>query len=65
MSIETQVNKSIDTEKEEDNIDDLQDQFDSKYKEILLLDNTKTTKYYQLYTELQNLIKKIKYLLKV
>jgi hypothetical protein len=65
MSIETQVNKSIDTEKEEDNIDDLQDQFDSKYKELLLLDNTKTTKYYQLYTELQNLIKKIKYQLKV
>ena len=44
MSIETQVNKSIDTEKEEDNIDDLQDQFDSKYKQILLLNNTKTTR---------------------
>ena len=65
MSIETQVNKSIDTEKEEDDIDDLQDQFDSKYKEILLLDDTKTEEYYQLYDELQNRLKQIKYLLKV
>ena len=64
MSIETQVNKSIDTEKEEDNIDDLQNQFDSKYKDILLLNNTKTAQYYQLYTELQNLIKQIKYQLR-
>ncbi len=65
MSIETQVNKSIDTEKEEDDVDDLQDQFDSKFKEILLLDNNKTVKYHKLYYELQNRLKQIKYLLKV
>ena len=65
MSIETQVNKSIDTEKDKDNIDDLQDKFDSKYKELLLLNNNKTVKYYQLCDELQILIKQIKYLLKV
>ncbi len=65
MSIEIQVNKSIDIEKEEDYVDDLQDQFDSKYKQLLLLKDTKTTKYYQLYHELQNLIKQIKYQLKV
>ncbi len=65
MSIETQVNKSIDTEKEEDDIDDLQDQFDSKYKQILLLKDTNTAQYHQLYDELQNRLKQIKYLLKV
>ena len=42
MSIETQVNKSIYSKKEQNSIDDLQDQFDAKYKHILLLDNTKT-----------------------
>jgi hypothetical protein len=65
MSIETQVNKSIYSKKEQNSIDDLQDQFDSKYKQILLLDNTKTAQYHQLYDELQNLIKQIKYLIKV
>jgi len=65
MSIETQVNKSIDTEKEEDDIDDLQDQLEAKYKQILLLDDTKTEEYHQLYDELQNRLKQIKYLLKV
>ncbi len=67
MSIETQVNKTIDSKKEEDeedDIDDLQDLFDVKCKKLLLLDNSKTAKYHQLYDELQILIKKIKYLIR-
>jgi hypothetical protein len=65
MSIETQVNKSIDSKKEEENsIDDLQDLFDLKYKKLLLLDNSKTAQYHQLYDELQILIKQIKYLIR-
>jgi hypothetical protein len=68
MSIETQVNKTIDSKKEEkeeeDSIDELQDQFDAKYKKLSLLDNSKTAKYHQLYDELQILIKKIKYLIR-
>jgi hypothetical protein len=65
MSIETQVNKSIYSKKEQNSIDDLQNQFDSKYKQILLLDNPKTVQYHQLYDELQNLLKQIEYLIKV
>ena len=65
MSIETQVNKSIYSKKEQVSIDDLQDQFDAKYKLILLLDDTKTEEYHLLYHELQNRLKQIKYLLKV
>jgi hypothetical protein len=64
MGIETQVDKTIDSKKEQNSIDDLQDQFDAKYKQILLLDNPKTAQYHQLYDELQNLIKQIKYLIK-
>jgi hypothetical protein len=65
MGIVKQLNKTIVLKKDENEIDNLQNEYDNRLTELEgLQDQSESPHYYQLYDELQDLSKTIQYLIK-